>query len=264
MDQSKADQQRQSPQQIISECEKITRQFVKTLLVDYFKEVEARLLEFADKAKNNAQQWQLLEVSRSLKQQKIEIEVSFLEELRNGFSQFQSGKLGSNRIAKEDISPNLSLVANDKLEVELAQSSFARRAETRFNEDLFALNQRFSMMLGGRKIAEDNNPVGPAQLAHCLQQGIGSLTKETKIIILLYKVFEKVTLPQLLKLYGDINKCLIGAGVLPNLRYAAARQAPSEGGAAVARTTSASADPSPRPHASPPRSCRCWSGWPGG
>jgi len=203
------DQQRRNPQQMLAECEKITVQFAKTLLVDYFKEVDARLLEFADKAKNNQQQWQLLEVSRNLKKQRIEIEVSFLEGLCNGFSLFLNGKLGGKKETREDVSPNLSLVANDKLEVELAQSSFARRAETRFNEDLFALNQRFSMILGGRKIAEDSNPVGPAQLANCLQLGIHSLTHEIKITILLYKVFEKVALPQLGKLYGDINKCLL-------------------------------------------------------
>lgn len=232
------DQQKRNPQQIITECEKVAQQFARTLLAEYLKEVEARLLDFSDKAKTNAQQAQLLEVLRELKKQKIEIEVLFLEELRNGFNKFQRGQLGGQKETREDISPNLSLMATDQLEVELAQSSFARRAETRYSEDLFALSQRFSMLVGGRKTAEDSNPVGPTQLANCLQQGIASLTREIKIIILCYKIFEKVTLPHLAKLYSDINKCLIGSGVLPNLRYSVAKQqAPASaagGGAASA------------------------------
>ena len=112
------DQQRRNPQQILSECEKAAQQFAKILLAEYFKEVESRLLEFADKAKSNAQQSQLFEVLRELKKQRIEIEVSFLEEIRHGFNLFQAGKLSGKNESKEDISPNLSLMANDKLEVE--------------------------------------------------------------------------------------------------------------------------------------------------
>ena len=235
------DLQRRNPQQIITECEKAAQQFVRPLLLEYINEVEARLMEFADKAKSNAQQAQLLEVCRDLRKQKVEIEVGFIEELRNGFNLFQRGKLGGQQESREDVSPNLSLMANDKLEVELAQSSFARRAETRYSEELFALSQRFSMLTGGRKIADDSNPLGPAQLANCLQQGITSLTREIKIIILLYKIFEKITLPQLGKLYGEVNNSLVTAGVLPNLRYSVTKQPATtaggtSGGAHVAPT----------------------------
>jgi len=221
-------------QQVIADCEKITYQFAKKILVDFFKEVDARLLEFADKARNNNQQWQLLEVSRHLKQKKVDMEVSFLEELKGGFRQFSAGKLGGQKSRRDDASANLSLIADDKLEIELAQNSFARRAETRFNEELYGIHQRLSMISGGKKIAEDGNPMGPTQFAKCLEQSLQELTQEVKIKVLIYKVFEKNMLLRLGELYGEINKNLVTAGVLPNLRYSVNKQA--DGDAAAGQT----------------------------
>jgi len=212
-------------QQIIADCEKLTYQFAKKIFADFFKEVDARLLEFADKARSNNQQWQLLEASRQLKQKKIDMEVGFLEELKDGFRHFAAGKLGGQKSRKEDASANLSLIADDTLEIELAQNSFARRAETRFSEELYGMQQRLSMLSGGKKIAEDGNPMGPIQLAKCLEKSLQELTQETKIKVLIYKVYEKNMLLRLGDLYGDINKNLIAAGVLPNLRYAVNKQA---------------------------------------
>lgn len=218
-------------QQVIADCEKITYQFSKKILADFFKEVDARLLEFADKARNNNQQWQLLEASRHLKQKKVDMEVSFLEELKDGFRQYAAGKLGGLKNRRDDASANLSLVADDKLEIELAQSSFARRAETRFSEELYGIHQRLSLISGGKKIAEDGNPMGPTQFAKCLEQSLQELTQEIKIKVLVYKVFEKNMLLRLGDLYGEINKTLIAAGVLPNLRYAVNKQADGVAGA---------------------------------
>jgi len=221
-------------QQIIADCEKITYQFSKKILADFLKEVDARLMEFADKARNNNQQWQLLEASRHLKQKKVDMEVSFLEELKEGFRQYSAGKLGGQKSRREDASANLSLIADDKLEIELAQNSFARRAETRFNEELYGIHQRLSMISGGKKIAEDGNPMGPTQLAKCLERSLQELTQEIKIKVLIYKVFEKNMLLRSGDLYGDINKALIAAGVLPNLRYVVNKQA--EGATAAEQT----------------------------
>src|SRR5690606_23609026 len=154
----------------------------------FFKELDARLLEFADKARSNNQQWQLLETSRRLKQKKVDMEVSFLEELKEGFRQFAAGRLGGQKSRRDDISANLSLIADDTLEIELAQSSFARRAETRFSEELYGIHQRLSMISGGKKISEDGNPVGPTQFAKCLERSLQELTQEIKIKVLIYKV----------------------------------------------------------------------------
>lgn len=231
------------PQQLIADCEKLTQQFAKKVLAEFFKEVDARLLEFADKARNNAQQWQLLEVSRQLKQKKLEMEVTFLEELKDGFYRFGAGTLGAQKSRKNEASTNLSLVADDKLEIELAQSSFSRRAETRFNEDLYGIHQRLSMLTGGKKITEEGNPMGPSQWARCLEQSLLVLTVEIKIKVLAYKVFEKNMLLRLGDFYGEINQHLVAAGVLSNLRYSVSKQ--PGGDSAVAETVATDPEPSP-------------------
>jgi hypothetical protein len=217
-------QQNRNPLSLIQGSEKLASEFARKLLADCLKEMESRLLGLADAARTSEVQWQFLDASRQLKQKRAGVESAFLDELHQGFVLFQSGQLASPGSGREDTSPDLSLLGNEGQEIELAKNSFARRAETRYTEELFALDQRFSMLLGGHKITEDRNPVSPVCLAHCFQQGLCVLAAESKTSVLLYRVFEKIALPQLGKLYADINQLLIDAEILPHLRHNAAKQ----------------------------------------
>ncbi len=209
-----------TPQKIISDCKALAKQFNEKLLEGYFSEVDEKIMSFADKAKTNVQQWQLLELSRNIKNKQPEMRLLFDESISKSFDLFLQGKLGEDKPdSGQDLSPSLSLVADEKLEEDIAVSSLARRIETRYNEDMYALNQRFSMLIGGRKIQEEGNPAGPTQFANALHTAIEPLALDVKFMVLFYKIFEKNITPQLGDLYAEINQCLINAGILPNLRY---------------------------------------------
>src|SRR6478735_1079303 len=112
----------------------------------FIQAVDSRLLEMSDAAKNNEEQWRLLQLSRELRRQKAILLMAFKRYLADGFQSFQREKLGGKDTTKQDMSCDLSLMADDELEQDLASSSLSRRADTRFSEELFALNQRMAML----------------------------------------------------------------------------------------------------------------------
>lgn len=188
----------------------------------FIQAVDARLLEMSDAAKSNEDQWRLLQLSRELRRQKAVLLMAFKRYLADGFQSFQRDKLGGKDTTKQDMSRDLSLMADDELEQDLASSSLSRRADTRFSEELFALNQRMAMLKGGRKLAEDGNPLGAYQFAGALQAEINILKLDTRFTVLFFRVYEKVLLENLGDLYKAANDYLIKQGILPNLRYGAA------------------------------------------
>lgn len=214
--------QSRNHQLVLAECEKAARVFLQPKIAAFIQQADAHLFDLADKARTPGQQMKLLEIVRTIKQKKPEIEKVFQSEFSLGFVLFRQGKLGNKpdapKQSADEMFSSLSLVADDKLEVELAQSSFARRVETRYTQELFGLNQRLSILAGGRKIIEDASPVSPAQIAACLQKGIALLEVDTKLTTLLYRLLEKELAPELGKLYSELNHLFIGAGILPNLR----------------------------------------------
>ncbi len=188
----------------------------------FLQAVDARILEMSDSAKNNEDQWRLLQLSRELRRQKAVLLMAFKRYLADGFQSFQRDKLGGKDTTKQDMSRDLSLMADEELEQDLASSSLSRRADTRFSEELFALNQRMAVLKGGRKLAEDGNPLGAYQFAGALQAEINILKLDTRFTVLFFRVYEKVLLENLGDLYKAANDYLIKQGILPNLRYGAA------------------------------------------
>lgn len=215
----------------LAELQDLAINFADKLQEQFLPAVEARLMEMADMAKNNEQQWRLLQLVRETKRQQAMLGNAFKQYLSEGFQQFRRNELGGKDTRKEDMSADLSLVADDELEENLASSSLSRRAETRHAEGLFALNQRMAVLNGGRKLREDGNPLGPYRFADALQAEVHVLKLDTRLTVLFFRVFEKVLLEKLGELYKSANDYLISQGVLANLRYgvgsSAARPKPS-------------------------------------
>lgn len=219
----------------LAELQKLALAFSDRLHEQFFPAVESRLLEMADMARNNEQQWNLLQLTRELKRQRPNLQACFRQSLAEGFRQFQHGELGGKaKPLEDDSSTDLALVADDELEQNLAENSLSRRAETRFAEQLFALNQRLAVLQGGRKLPDDGSPLGPYRFAEALHEELAILQLDTRLKVLFYRVFEQTLLESLGQLYQAANEYLVKAGILPNLRYGVGMAAKRAQAAAVA------------------------------
>ena len=221
----------------ITPLQNMTLQFGDKVHEIFFHAAESRLLEMMDAAKSSEEQWQLMQLSRELRKHKAAMLARFKLSLSESFNLFRKNELGGKDTSKEDMSRDLSLLADDDLEQDIAISSIARRADTRFSEDLFGLMQRLAVLRGGKKLPDDGNPLGANQFATALQAELQLLHLNIRYTVMFFRVFEKALLENLGDLYKQANDYLKQQGVLPNLRFGVGLSKPMPASSAVPKAT---------------------------
>ena len=186
-----------------------------------FEHVDDALFDLAEKAENNATQTHYFDGMREVRKRRPAIERNFLATVN-----LEMGGLTSRAApspAPAQAMAELSLVADTDLEESLAITSMGSKHESRLARDLFAINQRLSVICGGRKIEDANNPIAPAALSQAFRLALRELTADMRVKLLIYKLFDRYVLSTLEELYTEANELLARAGVLPQLRVSAPR-----------------------------------------
>ena len=192
------------------------------------------LFDLAEKAENNAAQMHYFDGMREVRKRRPSVERTFLGTISRHLGELTHAGQPAGAPAPVSLgSVELSLVADNELEESLAITSMISKNESRLARDLFAVNQRLSVICGGRKIDDASNPVAPATLAQAFRQALHELTADMRVKLIIYKLFDRYVLSALEELYQDINTELVRAGVLPQLRHAVARGGAAGAGAAA-------------------------------
>jgi hypothetical protein len=202
-----------------------------------FEHVDDALFDLAEKAENNAAQMHYFDGMREVRKRRPVIERSFLAQVSRELNDFVSGQ----RSTPQGGTPpplagsiELSLVADNELEESLAITSMIGKNETRLTRDLFAVNQRLSVICGGAKIEDATNPIGPALLAQAFRLSMRELSADMRVKLIIYKLFDRYVMASLDELYQETNAELMRAGVLPQLRHEVVRAGGAAAGANAA------------------------------
>ncbi|MGC1549705.1 MAG: DUF1631 domain-containing protein [Rhodanobacter sp.] len=185
-----------------------------------FEHVDDALFDLAEKAENNAAQMHYFDGMREVRKRRPVVERSFLAQVNRNLDDFaSSGRPPSGPVTLPIGSMELSLVADNELEESLAVTSMIGKNETRLSRELFAVNQRLSVICGGMKIDDASNPIGPASLAQAFRQSVRELSADMRVKLIIYKLFDRYVMATLDELYQETNTELVRAGVLPQLRH---------------------------------------------
>lgn len=214
-----------------------------------FEHVDDALFDLAEKAENNAAQMHYFDGMREVRKRRPAVERSFLGSISRSLGELTRPAQQPQNPATS-MSPGtveLTLVADNELEESLAITSMIGKNESRLSRDLFAVNQRLSVICGGHKIDDASNPVAPAILAQAFRQALHELSADMRVKLIIYKLFDRYVLSSLEELYQEINTELVRAGVLPQLRHEVVRGGNAKAAGAAgddqqAGTTTATAD----------------------
>ena len=213
------------------------------LVAELLDNVDDTLFDLAEKAESNASQTEYFDGMRETRKKRPRIERLFTDRVVRGFADFAAGRaVRSNEVQRVfSASGELSLVDDRELEESLAVSSMVAKADGRLSGALMALNQRMSVLSGGRTTTNTNNPLGPNALTEAFREALGELTDvNIRIQLIILKMFERYVLKALDNLYHDVNVKLVQAGVLPQLHHPKVVKRP---GAAVGTTRTRNAAP---------------------
>ncbi|MGN2246441.1 DUF1631 domain-containing protein [Frateuria sp. GZRR35] len=196
---------------------------LQLLLGNMFEHVDDALFDLAEKAENNAAQMHYFDGMREVRKRRPMVERSFLAQVSRELTSMTTRPAPAHSASPSLAPVELSLVAENELEESLAITSMTAKNESRLARDLFAVNQRLSVICGGIKIEDGSNPVAPAALAQAFRQAMRELAAEMRVKLIIYKLFDRYVLSALEELYQEINTELVRAGVLPQLRHEVVR-----------------------------------------
>src|SRR3954470_2710227 len=198
----------------------ISQKRINGLVSTLFENVDDALFDLAERAGSNALQTEFFDGMREVRKKRQLVERLFQDQAAKNFTEFAEGKL---KAVKPEASPQasggLSLVDDQELEESLAVSSMVAKAENRLQRSLYQTNQRLGVIIGGGKVEDSSNPIGPAVLGQAFRTAVRELQVNVQVKLIIYKLFDRYVMAGLDPLYEEVNVELIRAGVLPQIRH---------------------------------------------
>ncbi|HZX50808.1 MAG TPA: DUF1631 domain-containing protein [Pseudomonas sp.] len=238
--------------ELAQHCRKLMMNHLAEHLGGVFTQVDDALFTLADKAESNQLQSLFFDNMREIRKQRPQIERSYHQQIARNFSDFFSGQLKPPTSAEAVDAEQLVLVQNEDYEESLQIINMVSRMKAHCAQPLFALEQRLTRLSNGQKLDEDNNPFGPQMIAQAFRLALAPCPFPLRIKIVLYTLFDTQVMDSLEGLYATLNQRLIEAGVLPELKYSAQRQASPARKAAPAPPSQAESSAIPRPSSTQP------------
>ncbi|MEO7433101.1 MAG: DUF1631 domain-containing protein [Dokdonella sp.] len=193
---------------------------INGLVGTLFENVDDALFDLAERAGSNAIQTEFFDGMREVRKKRQLVERLFQEHATKAFSEFADGKL---KPAKSEVAPQgsagLSLVDDVELEESLAVTSMVAKAENRLQRSLYPVNLRLAVLIGGGKVEDANNPIGPAVLGNAFRYSILEFDVNVQVKLIIYKLFDRYVMAALDPIYEEVNSELVRAGVLPQIRH---------------------------------------------
>jgi len=211
---------------LMNDCHLMVDSHLMPLMSQLFDNAAPVLLEFAEKAQSNAAQHRFFDAMRAVRDHRAAMENAFFGELQRQFREIappEHSPVGAAGDDDEDDSLNLALIDPDAFEEGLALQNTVAKAQVAYAHELFGLRQRLALVIGGRKLEEEEIPGGPHRLAESFRVAGRVLPLEPKAKLIVFLLFDKFVMSQLGEMYKEYNSRLILAGLLPHLKYDIAR-----------------------------------------
>lgn len=197
------------------------RQQLQNLLRELFDKVDDAMFELADKANNNQDQNLYFDSMREVRIRRRAMETTFFRKIDIGFAQLLDANAYRDETQEEKHVnvDELSLVKNDELEEMVATDGMINKANEQFAEAIQHLTLRIDHLVP-IKVYQKNNPLGADVICRAFVEATSSLSIDVKAKLVLFKLFDKIVMTQLGKLFDALNRSLIDANILPSLKPA--------------------------------------------
>lgn len=211
---------------LLQGCREMVRSHLTPLFLTMLENADVALLDFAAKAESNAAQGKFFEAMQELRRKRAASEETFFKSVERGFRDFVNGTASGDETGTAEAggptgfdANKLSLVEKHEVEAELPVQNMVAKANANYAEQLYGLNQRLAVVNGGARLADAALPGGPVQLAEAARTAFNLMDMDGKTRMVIYAVFERYVMRELLAMYEEYNRRLVNAGVLPHLRY---------------------------------------------
>ena len=200
-------------------CWRELEQGIKRTLDEY----ERELFRNAEKAATNDLQNRCFEALKVVRKSNSVILIAMRNDFQRGMlALLQPERSPAAQTVQKQIS--LALVDNTTLELELAISELAAKAEIRSSQALSYVAIRFAVITGGAPVAIEQIPVGPHRILASLAAGLAEIELSMPVKVGLLRTFDKIVLVRMPEVLDAINKQFAEQRVFAHLNLGGARK----------------------------------------
>ena len=189
------------------------------LLQGMFDGIDDSFFELANGARSNNEQNRFFEAMREIRIKRRGIEHHFQHALSSLFRHPPKLKHTEKQDTLEEINADtLSLVQEDSLEEDVASHTMTTKARANFQGQLLQIQTRMTSIYSHAD-KDPVNPIDPEFICQCFTQACADLDIDIREKLIVYKQFDRFVMSNLGEVYDKINKQLIKAGILPQLKH---------------------------------------------
>jgi len=203
---------------ILDECHDIVLKHLRPHIKKLFESSDLAFIEFAEKSQSSASQLRFFEAMTVIQKNRDNTEDIFYRELGRSFADFGCGSHHSQQTDYTEID-SLALISKEETDIRVAIQNMVAGTSLGSAQELVAVRQRLAVLNHGQQLAEKDIPGGPSCLANAFHEAAAGLLLEHQTRLIVYMLFNKFVLSKTTPLYDEYNKCLLKAGLLPNLKY---------------------------------------------
>ncbi len=193
---------------------------MKDVMVIYFEQIDSHLFKMAEKSGSHNKQKINFESLKSIRVHKFNVLTSFLSTLKQTFKLFEDKNFNYfDTKTTGDVKRNKTIATSiDKNDIEekLLQNTLIEKYDDIYQEDLIALQRRFTVLNAGT-VESHHIPVCPHALVSAFAKSIRLLHLDLETKWVLYQLFETKVLSKIAGVYQNINKYLHDNGVFPGV-----------------------------------------------
>jgi diguanylate cyclase (GGDEF)-like protein len=198
-------------EQVLVSCKRIAEGRLDSLVAAFLAQLHERLFAAADEAKGGAERNTWLHAMNTFDKNQPVIGPAFTAAMQRLLSSFPAP---IERTA--GARPRLSLVEKQDFEHWLEFTDIARKVEAMYKFELADLEQRLSAV-AAVPVDSANNPLGGNAFSHGFAEALHGILLDPTALHTGCAVFADVLCVHVGELYGDLNRHLVAAGVLPEL-----------------------------------------------
>lgn len=232
-------------QKILQACKHRADQYIEGLFIQVADKLDDKLINLSNKGDGEPDAGGYMEAARELHVKRKDIAHAFVDGFTRNYkarlSQAALSALPSNKGHVQ--SGGLSLVDEHELEESLAIDGLVARAKDRLRNELYALAQRYNLLVDGAAFDDESQPLGPETISYAFRDVFQGMALKVEIKLIAYKLFEQSVMQSLGEFYHQLNTLLSEAGILPELKLSLPIRSP--GGDTQARSPGPKANQSP-------------------
>jgi hypothetical protein len=212
---------------LVKQCREHSERYAKSLFEPLAKQLDDDLFKLVDKTQESEKAQLYNDAMIKLRSERA----TLAEKFTVSYSQFLSQVLnpdGIVGIASENDLSGLSLVDDAQLEESLVIGQITAKVFEEYSDELYALEQRLSLMLPGLKMDEGLVPFGSAPICSAFESLLRPLGFDIKVKLAIYRSLERSLLESIGTLFGELNEVLRVAGVLPEIKRVAKKNESTE------------------------------------